>query len=472
MNNFSKFCFILSLILFYSMASVAQIETAVSDSLNEEKDPNLELLIAASKGDTVLVKKWIEKGADVNYQSLYEGVSPLMYAAQNGHLETVKILLHAGASCDLMPYSKVDALLAACVAGHVYIADTLIQNGANVNTHNDFLQTPLMFAAVNNDSVMADMLIFYGAKINTKDYQGNTALHYCALYGSIPVSLELIEENADINSVDNHGFTPLMIVSQNGFTQLADTYLKNGANLNAVNDRNLTALSLAIVEDRLVTAELLIDEGADPNHKITATRNQYTLAKEFADKSMQELLLAHGAHKNSKPQIDRFSIGMDLNFNTVDFMVGGNIGLHEAKYGIEAEAGYKTRPWARSVLYPAGTDVFYQFWERRSVFHLGADKLIPLSREKLYNQAGIFGGFNLAISYGNFRGSEKNPDVVFRFVPKAGFYWYYHALNLKLDYEYMDLKDTGISGNRINLTVGFGITFKKDRIEIKKEPIL
>lgn len=53
------------------------------------------LIVAISKGDIEIVKKFIEYGADVNERS--NGMTPLMIAARYNKVEILKILISKGA---------------------------------------------------------------------------------------------------------------------------------------------------------------------------------------------------------------------------------------------------------------------------------------------------------------------------------------------------------------------------------------
>jgi ankyrin repeat protein len=473
MNYLNRNIISLLLVVFFTSVNHAQQEVAIpaSDSTQTIEKMNFELLVAASDGDTLKVKNLLEKGADVNYRIPYEGVTALMYAAQNGHLETVRILLHNGARVNLLPQNNVSALLGACMAGHVYIADTLILNGADVNTKNADGVTPLMIAAAYNDSVMADMLLFYFANKDMQDNRGNTALHFASYYGSAGVAELLIEQKANLNISDYKGFTPLMIAAQNGYSYLVDLYLQNGAIVDAKNSNSLTALSLAIINRHLETAELLIKNGADVNHNISANRNQLSLAKEYANGDMVKLLQINGAGILPAPFIDRVMINLDLNFNLDDFMMGGNIGLASLKYGIEFHGGYKTRLTDKIYLYEIEPSTYYQFWESRSVMQLGANKLFNVFKNGVQRKSGVFGGLNVCYAYGNYRGSNKKPDDLLLLVPTAGVFWYSQSFNAKFSYEYMNLRNPNVSSSRFNLSLGFNINKSKGKITLKEEPV-
>ncbi len=470
--SYNKYILLVFVSLF-SNISIAQDTNLLilPDTTYEITDPDFELLMAATEGDTSKVKALLEIGTDVN-TATYDGVTPLMYAAQNGHLRTVEILIDSGARLNALPYNQVSALLGACIAGHVMVADTLILNGADVNTKNPDQLTPLMYAAAFDNLILTDLLIFYGANMNQKDLHGNTALLYAVYYNNLEITEMLLEYGANIDTTDNNGFTPLMVAAQNGYLQHVDFLIYKGANIETTNENNLTALSLAIINRHYEIARLLLDNGANVNHLISKARNQMSLAIEFCGKHIRQLLMEYGADKNPKPRINKLLIGADFNGNINDFMLGGSVCLNESKYGLQLQLGYKTRPWVRSVLHKVDEKTFYQFWEKLSCANLGLEKLFVLQRASLKNYGGIFIGVNGVYTYGNFRGSNKKPENRFLIVPEAGFFWNYKKLSLKLNYEYLKLKNTKASPHRINLSMGFIINIAKDKIKLKKEPKL
>ncbi|MCD4664823.1 MAG: ankyrin repeat domain-containing protein [Bacteroidales bacterium] len=434
-------------------------------------DPNFELLLAASEGDTSKIKALIEFGADVNYTN-YDDVTPLMFAAQNGHLRSVEILIDKGANVNALPYNNVSALLGACISGHVLVVDTLILNSADINTENLDGVTPLMYAVAYDDFVMADMLIFYNADIGKKDAEGNTALQYAVYYDNPEITEILLSNGANINTIDNNGFTPLMVASQNGYYEHLDYLIQNGAEINTTNINNLNALSLAIINKHYEIIDFLLSNGADANLLISDNLNQMTLAQEFGNKDIRNLLQLYGSQNNPKPRFDKLLIGADINGNSDDFMLGGNLSLMESKYKVQLQIGYKTRPAVRSVLYQLDENTYYQFWEKRSCIHIGIDKYFVLLRSSLKSSGGIYTGLNGSYTYGSFRGSNKKPDDKFILIPKAGIFLKINQVRLGLNYEYMNLKNTKVSPHRIDFSIAFIINLTKDKISLKEEPKL
>ncbi|MBN2176018.1 MAG: ankyrin repeat domain-containing protein [Bacteroidales bacterium] len=439
------------------------------DTVYIYSDPDYELLVSALEGDTLRVKAFLELGADVNTTS-YNGITPLMYAAQEGHLRTVEILIDSGANINTLPENHISALLGATIAGHVYVVDTLILNGAYINTTSSEGVTPVMVTAAYGYPVIADLLLFYGADLSMKDYEGNTALHYGTYYNDFQISELFIKKGADVNATDLEGFTPLMIAAQYGYTGMADLLIQNGADPSVTNENNLNALSLAVIMRRYETADYLIHQGADVNHNISENINQMTLAGEYGDKTIQKMLLENGAVHKRNLWWKWMSVGLDINGNADDFMLGGQITLFESNYGFELLGGYKTRPWTRSVLYETNDpNVLYQFWEKRSVINLGIEKSFEIYRYSFYDFGGIAAGINGAYSYGNFRGSDKKPDDKFLFIPTAGLFWNFNRVNVKVSYEYMKLKNTKVSPHRYNVAFSYKFNLSKNKITLKSE---
>ena len=70
------------------------------------------LILGASEGDSALVHRLIDSGANVNAET-YEGVTPLMYASQGGYNSIVKLLIDKGASVDGSASNGYTALISA-----------------------------------------------------------------------------------------------------------------------------------------------------------------------------------------------------------------------------------------------------------------------------------------------------------------------------------------------------------------------
>ena len=60
------------------------------------------------------------------------------------------------------------ALIWAAMEGHVSCVEVLVQAGANLNTQNNYRETALIFAAKNGHVSCLELLVQAGANLNTQ----------------------------------------------------------------------------------------------------------------------------------------------------------------------------------------------------------------------------------------------------------------------------------------------------------------
>src|SRR6185295_15060598 len=73
-------------------------------------------------------------------------MTPLMYAARDGRLESARLLLEAGAAIEQPDANAITPLIAAIANNHPDVARLLIERGANVNAVDWYGRTPLWTA--------------------------------------------------------------------------------------------------------------------------------------------------------------------------------------------------------------------------------------------------------------------------------------------------------------------------------------
>ena len=135
---------------------------------------------AAQNGDLEKLKKLLkEKPNDVDLTAS-EDWTPLIYAARDGKLEAVKVLIEHKATVDKTNIFGQTALQIACFAGYGEIAEFLLDNGADMNKADSFGRTPLIRAARGDDSKCVKLLLERKADRTQKaidgESKGKTAL--------------------------------------------------------------------------------------------------------------------------------------------------------------------------------------------------------------------------------------------------------------------------------------------------------
>mmetsp|Transcript_73113 Transcript_73113/g.219543 ORF Transcript_73113/g.219543 Transcript_73113/m.219543 type:complete len:179 (-) Transcript_73113:60-596(-) len=121
--------------------------------------------------------------------------TPLFIAAQQGHTDTLQLLLDLGADKDTKNEEGASALYAALMSGHEAAARLLIRTGIN---------------------------------LEERDVDGDTLLIAAALNGLAPAVSLLLEARADRHATDTDGCTALECAEQRGHTDVA-TLLRGGA---------------------------------------------------------------------------------------------------------------------------------------------------------------------------------------------------------------------------------------------------
>jgi ankyrin repeat protein len=254
----------------------------------------------AYAGNTAAVRMLLAAGASVDPGDSWRGQTPLMWAAAEGHPETMQALIEAGADVDarstiirwerqrtdeprdkwLPPGGWTPLLLAAresCVA----CVDVLAKAGADLNIVDPERHTALIIALTNGHFDVAGRLIDYGADLNMQDEVGQTALWAAVDAHTMPDSnrppptemddtlsawdivVKLVEKGAAVDvplrqrvpyrtkidrgadGILGAGTTPLLRAAKTGDAKVVTLLLEHGANPLAVVNRGTTGILLA-----------------------------------------------------------------------------------------------------------------------------------------------------------------------------------------------------------------------------------
>jgi ankyrin len=291
------------------------------------------LMWAVSESNHAVVRMLIDRGADVNVRSKFvpsatgrgfEGatpvaaranqsieenasgsLTPLMFAAREGDLESARMLVAAGAEINVRGGDGKDALGLAIFNGGYDVASFLIDNHANVNQPDAQRFTPLFWAVDRRNMetapnfpwvVTADplplvkKLLDAGADVNflvnntprARMRDGSprivfaTALMRAAFSGDIELVKLLIAHGADTKIISKDSETMLMAACGTGFIpgyskgrtpaerlEVVKLLIDLGQNVNAADDYGITALMVAANIGDVPIIQYLIDKGAD-----------------------------------------------------------------------------------------------------------------------------------------------------------------------------------------------------------------
>ena len=234
---------------------------------------------------------------------------PLEFAAREGHLQIVKLLLEAGADKDACwggdSYTSTP-LCAASASGHLEIVRLLLQCAARPNgLGKSYASRPLGCASDAGQLGIVRMLLDARADKDANDDRGETALGKASRGGHVEIAQLLVEAGADVDGFEDtfpapwfarqpgpplclaslaghvdivrllllaraftetrsrSGETPLGAASQGGHVEIARMLLAAFADINVFDNGGETPLSVASWHGHLAVAGLLLENGAD-----------------------------------------------------------------------------------------------------------------------------------------------------------------------------------------------------------------
>jgi hypothetical protein len=173
---------------------------------------------AAEDGDLAEVQRLIgEDPSRLNGKGPYRW-TPLMRAAEGGHMEVVRWLVDQGAALHEHDRDGCTALCLASKGGRTPVVRLLLERGADPTIADDNGQTPLIDASEGGHLETVRCLLDHSsaaATINHRDRHGGTALLSACRTGHAGVVKALLEMGADPAIADSDGRTP-MAVAQDG----------------------------------------------------------------------------------------------------------------------------------------------------------------------------------------------------------------------------------------------------------------
>ena len=316
---------------------------SVESLLSTDEENRTPLHLAAANNSFMSIQ-WIQNLLSTESRNLgdlatwkdFKGESPISLAAQNGHAETMELLLASINSRydfdrrlfqtiaasgnkemfeNLYDFTKIEnadqgmSLLANAVAlDSVGLLKRISSDHGEPETTQkpvaalcDLNGDPLLHVALRNQASRVLNFLLDGHKPPAvTDRYRNTALHIAVREGSEHLALKLIRIGVPVNSVNKGGETPLHIASKLGLPAIVRLLCEFGANVNLAESSGCLPVHCAAKIGQEELINILLEFGTNANAADKIGRSALHVAAGAGQASTTAALLWKGADVNAR----------------------------------------------------------------------------------------------------------------------------------------------------------------------------
>jgi ankyrin repeat protein len=314
----------------------------------DARDPTFQqtaLMIAVRENHSQVVRLLVERGAQVNAQTrtgeppkwvlpnsvpgfghgvgivrgglpergsrapIPGGLSPLLYAARDGRLESARILVTAGANVNQADANGITPLIMAITNNHVDVARFLMERGADINASDWYGRTPL-WAAVETRNMDVDNATFENSVDREPLFTLIEALLDRGANPNVrmkevpPIRRSMLRVTGSLSWVDFTGQTPFLTAALSGDLRVMRLLLAHGADPHIPTVAGTTALMAAAGVNWVFFQTY--DEG--PTALLDAVKLCWELGMDVNAVNSMGLTALHGAANRGSDDIIRFLV--------------------------------------------------------------------------------------------------------------------------------------------------------------------
>ncbi|KAI1110199.1 ankyrin repeat-containing domain protein [Nemania sp. NC0429] len=262
---------------------------------------------AAQSGHAEVIELLADAGSDIN--SLDDrGYTPLMFAAEEGHSDSIRALLKFRPELDLQnSVSKQSAVSLAAAHGYIQVAELLIEAGCDIYSSASQQYLPLKLAAESGNLQLLQTFFTIKSSADTPSKGpfrvkaiAETLRHACESEvredsGCSKTRDFILGKGQYLTSIDEYGRTVLSWAAESGSEETVKSLLVGGVGSGGSDKNGRTPLSWAAGSGSKEIVQLLLENGAEPDGSDSNGRTPLSWAAESGSFAVVRLLLSRTA---------------------------------------------------------------------------------------------------------------------------------------------------------------------------------
>jgi ankyrin repeat protein len=253
---------------------------------------------AAEQGHIEVVKLLLSAGADINQTGGIFGSSALFAASRNGHKEIVCQLLSAGADANQTGGQFGSALYAASENGHKEVVCELLCAGADVHQTGRGFESALCAASREGHKEIVCELLSAGADVNQTGGEFGSSLCAASRSGHKEIVCELLSGGADVNQPGRQFGSALGTTSKNNTVVHELLAARVDVSQTGEDPSFCSALHVAAKDSQEDIVQILLNAGADVHQISHNGESALSLAAVRGHTRVIQILLDAGADVN------------------------------------------------------------------------------------------------------------------------------------------------------------------------------
>ncbi|KAF4547992.1 Ankyrin repeat-containing protein 14 [Elsinoe fawcettii] len=256
------------------------------------------LMTAAQEWSISTVKLLLEKGADVNASGGSYGTA-LQAAAYKGHADCIQLLIHWRANVNAQGGKYGNALRAAISCSHTKVVELLLSNDADVNAGGGRNESALYAAVIHGNELVVDLLLRHGANISTVGRRSASLLRAAALRRHTGVMRLLLLAGADIFILDRKPVASVTVSASTTDERTIELLVNRATDIDQINVED-SALCSAARHGDVAAIGALLDTGTEIEADGGISGNTLQIAALHGHNATVSLLIERGANVDAE----------------------------------------------------------------------------------------------------------------------------------------------------------------------------